>query len=360
MKRISLTSLTFPRFFLQVILAYALKLALFMGDPASTVLAASASADGVLLGGGKISSDGSYQFSFAASVGQTYPIGVSADMVNWTLLTNLVGTGQLVLVADLEAPKFQQRFYQIASPTFTNMVFIPPGTFTMGSPDSEEGRDSREGPQTVVTLTRGLWMGKFEVSQAEYLSVTGTNASVFTWDSRLPVDGPSWIMATNYCYLLTERERKAGRLPAWYSYRLPTEAEWEYACRAGTTGPFGIGDGKDLSSTQANFDGTFPYGDGAFGRYLHTTTLPGTYAPNAWGLYDMHGNEWEWCQDWYGPYPGGAVTDPTGPATGSERVLRGGGYTSAGEGCRSAKRDSRWDGHLDTINSFRVVLAPNP
>jgi formylglycine-generating enzyme required for sulfatase activity len=210
-----------------------------------------------------------------------------------------------------------------------------------------------------VTISRGFWMGKYEVSQAEYVAVIGRNDSAFQYPS-LPADSISWTLATNYCYQLTLRERAAGRLPLWYAYRLPTEAEWEYACRAGTTTPFGIGDGKSLSSTQANFDGNFPYGGAAKGRYYNFTTVCGSYAPNAWGLYDMHGNVSEWCQDWYGPYPGGKVTDPKGPATGSDYVLRGGGYDSPGQGCRSAERDSRSPDYRYLMIGFRVVLASVP
>jgi formylglycine-generating enzyme required for sulfatase activity len=206
-------------------------------------------------------------------------------------------------------------------------------------------------------LTRGYWIGKYEVTQGEYEAVMGSNPSLFHYNPTLPVDFVSWTSATNYCYKLTARERAAGKLPRGYVYRLPTEAEWEYACRAGTTTPFGVGDGISLSSTEANFDGTFPYGGAPSGRNLNQTIFVGIYAPNAWGLHDMHGNVWEWCQDWYGSYPGGAVTDPTGPETGTARVLRGGGYTSVGRGCRSAKRDSRSTSYANSIQGFRIVLA---
>lgn len=307
-----------------------------------------------------MSSEGVYHFSFEAKAGQAYPIGVSADLVYWSLLTNVVGEGGLLWVTDLEAPKFPQRFYQVGVPlTPTNMVFVRPGTFTMGSPESEASHDANEGPQTVVTLSRGFWIGKCEVSQAEFVAVMGANNSHFR-NPGLPVDGATWVMATDYCHALTERERAAGRLPTGHIYRLPTEAEWEYACRARTTTPFGIADGTSLGSAQANFDGTFPFGEAASGPFLNKTTLVGHYLPNAWGLYDMHGNVWEWCQDWYGPYPGGKATDPKGPAKGSERVLRGGGYTSLGQSCRSARRDRRSPGFANRIQGFRVVLAPNP
>lgn len=193
-----------------------------------------------------------------------------------------------------------------------NLVWIPCGTFTMGSPDSEPARYSDEGPQTRVTISRGFWMGKYEVTQGEYLAVMGSNPSYFTtqdWfgnpispDLSRPVEQVSWNDAVAYCAALTTRERSAGRLPAGYVYQLPTEAEWEYACRAGTTTPFYYG--NELRSGMANFDGRYEYPPcggvplscyNPNGILLGRTTSVGSYAPNAWGLYDMHGNVWEWC-----------------------------------------------------------------
>jgi formylglycine-generating enzyme required for sulfatase activity len=230
-----------------------------------------------------------------------------------------------------------------------------------------------------VTISRGFWMGKYEVTQAEYGDVVGGNPSYFrngttspyggsggpvTSELRHPVESVSWSDATNYCGRLTERERSAGRLPLGYVYRLPTEAEWEYACRAGTTTPFPYG--NELRSGMANFRGKYEYppcGNDPYwcynpsGIYLGRTTAAGSYAPNAWGLYDMHGNVWEWCLDWYGAYPGESVTDPQGPGTGSTRVFRGGSGFSPADYLRSASRN--WD--LADVQSmsvgFRAVLA---
>ncbi len=320
-------------------------------------LVQAATNDGEVLLHAGILSRGRFQVGFDAKTNQPYSIGVSEDLVHWTLLSNVVGKGELLWFSDFEAPKFEKRFYQITPPQLTNLVFIRPGTFLMGSPTSEVGHVKAEGPQTLVTLSRPFWIGKYEVTQEEYVAVTGTNVSWFQYDSKLPAELVSWDLATNYTARLTIRERAAGRLPAGYIYRLPTEAEWEYACRAGTTTPFGIGDGKKLSSTQANFDGNFPYGGAPSGAYVQGTIRPGTYAPNAWGIYDMHGNVWEWCQDWFGPYSGGSVTDPKGPATGTERVMRGGGYPSLAKGVRSSVRDSRRQGYADLWLGFRVVLG---
>jgi formylglycine-generating enzyme required for sulfatase activity len=269
------------------------------------------------------------------------------------------------------------RFFTVvqltAPPPFPpEMVWIPPGTFVMGSPASEAERYSDE-TQHTVTLSQGFYMGKYLVTQADYLAVVGNNPSYFTtrdWngnpipvDLNRPVEQVSWYDATNYCGRLTQQEQAAGRLPAGWVYRLPTEAEWEYACRAGTTTAFYCG--SALLSGMANFDGQYGYdasvGDiyNANGIYLDRTAAVGSYQPNAWGLYDMAGNVWEWCMDWYGAYAAGSVTDPTGPPSGSYRVGRGGSWYYYAGYCRSAFRDFDFnppDGY-DYLG-FRVVLAP--
>jgi formylglycine-generating enzyme required for sulfatase activity len=307
------------------------------------------------------SPNGPYKFSFQATAGRTYPIQYSLDLLNWSLLTNAVGAGGPLWIEDPGASLSQRRYYHIGVTLMpiTNMVFIHPGTFLMGSPDFELDRSTNEGPQTMVTLTRGFWIGKFEVTQQQIVSLTGTNNAIFVADN-LPVDFLSWNIATNYCDTLTASERAAGRIPAGYRYRLPTEAEWEYACRAGTTTAVGVGSGTSLSSAQADFDGGFPYGGAPTDVFRYSTTPGGTFAPNAWGLYDMHGNVSEWCLDYYGPYPGGAVTNPTGPSTGTNRVLRGGNYASPGKNCRSARRDNRSPTLRNFGQGFRVVLAADP
>jgi formylglycine-generating enzyme required for sulfatase activity len=237
------------------------------------------------------------------------------------------------------------------------LVWIPPGTFTMGSPAAEADRWQDEGPQTVVTLTRGFWMSKYETTQAEYQAVMKNNPSYFADDPQRPVEQVSWYDAITYCGKLTTQERAAGRLPAGYAYRLPTEAEWEYACRAGTTNATAFG--NSLSSAQANFDGNGPYNGAAQGPYIGKTTTVGSYAPNAWGLYDMQGNVWEWCRDWYAySLPGGSVVDPRGASTGSSLVDRGGSWNNDGRQCRSANRDfNSPDSRFSTLG-FRPVLAP--
>ena len=258
-------------------------------------------------------------------------------------------------------------------PPSPGVVWIPPGTFVMGSPTSEAERYSDE-VQHTVTLTKGFYMGKYPVTQGQYLAVVGSNPSYFTTqdyygnpispDLNRPVETVSWNDATNYCALLTQSDRAAGRIPSNWAYRLPTEAEREYACRAGTTTAFHFG--SAIHGGMANFYDYYEY-DAAIGDiyvanpsvpWLPRTTTVGSYAPNAFGLYDMHGNVWEWCQDWYGSYPSGAVVDPTGPASGSDRVIRGGGWLNFGGGCRSAFRDSYLPSYRDYDVGFRVVLAP--
>jgi formylglycine-generating enzyme required for sulfatase activity len=232
----------------------------------------------------------------------------------------------------------------------SNMVWIPAGQFVMGSPESEVDRESDEGPQTRVTLTRGFFMGRYEVTQGEYLSVIGDNPSYFTGDTNLPVEMVAWFEATDYCAQLTVRERTAGRLPTGWAYRLPTEAEWEYASRAGSTNCFSYGD--DPGYTQL---GNYAWYYANSGNTPHPV---GGKSPNRWGLFDLSGNVWEWCSDWYGAYLGGNVTDPLGPVSGSPRVVRGGSWYNFASHCRSAIRYSIHPTYRYYILGFRVVLAP--
>jgi formylglycine-generating enzyme required for sulfatase activity len=226
------------------------------------------------------------------------------------------------------------------------LVWIPAGSFTMGSPDNESGRYDDEGPQHKVTISKGFWMGKHEVTQEQWQAVMGRNPSKFK-GSKNPVEQVSWDGCQSYIQQLNRKVQGVG-------FRLPTEAEWEYACRAGTTTAFHYG--NDLDASLANFDGNYPYGNGRKGEYRRKTVPVGSFKPNAFGLYDMHGNVWEWCQDWYGAYPSGAVTDPAGPGAGSSRVLRGGSWLNHARGCRSAGRYNRVPGNRIFDIGFRVVL----
>ena len=245
----------------------------------------------------------------------------------------------------------------VASPKgeFTNSIgiefaSIPAGKFLMGSPLTEKERDPDE-KQHEVTLTQGFRMGVHEVTQAQYEQVMGKNPSHFK-GATLPVETVSYDDALAFCQKLSDlpAEKAAGR-----KYRLPTEAEWEYCCRAGTSTPFHFG--NELNGTQANCDGNNPYGTTKKGPYLEKTSPVGSYPANAWGLYDMHGNVWEWCQDWYGDYPKQSVTDPRGPEVGSICVLRGGGWSFVAAFCRSARRSGFDPSDRISWRGFRLALS---
>lgn len=296
--------------------------------------------------------------NITGAISNVYVVQATSDLGqsnSWTSLAfqQLTSTNHLFL--DRSRPVPEHRVYRALLQTPpTNMVFIAANTFLMGSPASEAGRNANEGPQTLVTLSRGFWIGQHEVTQGEYLAVTGTNPSEFPGDLSRPVSSVSWPDATNYCALLTERERAAGRIPVGSRYRLPTEAEWECAARAGTATRFSYGDDP---------------GNANLGQYAWTiqnsgfTVHPvGQKLPNPWGLYDMHGNVWEWTQDWLGPLPGGAVTDPQGPATNpiGWKVTRGGSFDQGDY--RSATRYF-YGNHpalKDWNLGFRVVLVTEP
>ena len=241
-----------------------------------------------------------------------------------------------------------------------DLIWIEPGTFMMSSPEDELGRKNYE-TQHEVTLTQGYWMGKFEVTQAQYEAIMETNPSYFK-GADLPVELVNWDDAMAFCAKLTEQEQAAGRLPEGYEYTLPTEAQWEYACRAGTT--TALNSGKNLTSTTEcpNVDevGWYWYNGGEenYNNGLICTHPIGQKQPNAWGLYDMHGNVWEWCLDWYGSYPSSAVTDPTGPGIGLFRVMRGGGWRNNADYCRSAAQNCYYPSSRHNFCGFRVALAP--
>ena len=236
-----------------------------------------------------------------------------------------------------------------------DMLWIEPGTFMMGSPTDELGRHNDE-TQHKVTLTQGYWLGKYEVTQAQYEAVMGTNPSEFI-GADLPVEKVSWNDAKEFCAKLTASEKAAGRLPEGYEYTLPTEAQWEYACRAGTT--TALNSGKNLSDEyecpEVDEVGWYYYNSKIDG--IRKTHPVGQKQPNAWGLYDMHGNVWEWCLDWYGDYPTTAVTDPPGPVTGEWRVIRGGRWNYFADFCRSASRYPNHPSNYDSDIGFRVSLS---
>jgi formylglycine-generating enzyme required for sulfatase activity len=249
------------------------------------------------------------------------------------------------------------------------MVLIPAGRFLMGSPDSELERYDIEGPQREVMITRPYYLGAYEVTQEQYEQIMDVNPSKFV-GAKNPVEKVSWVDANEFCNRLS---KKTDRM-----IRLPTEAEWEYACRAGTTSPFNVG--VRINTKQANFDGGGSascidkvrnpkgwlweklhvekdvYGSG---KWREIPVAVSSFAPNAWGLYDMHGNVSEWCSDWYAPYPHGPDIDPVGPALGAsdERAIRGGSWNDKASGIRSAARSAASPTVLYSTLGVRVVCV---
>jgi formylglycine-generating enzyme required for sulfatase activity len=256
-----------------------------------------------------------------------------------------------------------------APPVITNsigmkLVPIPAGKFVMGSPTTEAGREPGE-DQHEVAITKPFYLGAYPVTQGQFQKMMNKNAAFFQANHGGTLDHPAeqvrWGEALQFCRSLSAlpEEKKAGR-----TYRLPSEAEWEYACRAGTTTPCNVGD--PLSSKQANFNGNFPYGGADKGPFLGRTAKVGSYSPNAWGLYDMHGNVYQWCNDWYDPdyYKKSPRDNPKGPEqgvipTGFDSfffvVVRGGCWLDEGQACRSARRLRLQQSEPYRWTGFRVV-----
>ncbi len=239
----------------------------------------------------------------------------------------------------------------LGSDAILDMVEIPGGSFVMGSPTSEAERRDNEGPQRTVNISP-FFMGKYPVTQEQYQAVMGNNPSHFKGSlesKQLPVGEVSWGKAVKFCHKLSQKTGK--------TYRLPSEAEWEYACRAGTTTPFYFG--ETITPDLVNYDGNYPYGAAPKGLDRKQTTDVGSFPPNAFGLYDMHGNVWEWCSDkWHDNY-NGAPTDGSSWEIGTDnnRVLRGGSYIFPADYCRSARRVSFSVLSMSWSWGFRVALA---
>lgn len=252
------------------------------------------------------------------------------------------------------------------------MILITGGTFIMGSPEGEPWRENDE-RQHHVTVS-DFYLGRREVTQEEYKALTGANPSRHTRGEKLPVENVSWYDAVKFCNLKSTAE---GLTPAYAidgenvtwnrdanGYRLPTEAEWEYACRADGAGPFSIE--PSPSWTDANYYGHYPYNieqnyfdtgklDVKPGTYRGDSIPVGSFKPNAFGLYDMHGNVSEWCWDRYGAYPSAAQADPAGPEKGVARVCRGGGWNDFAKHLRSAYRSSQMPGDALRSRGFRLA-----
>lgn len=239
-------------------------------------------------------------------------------------------------------PKHGDRYSNTIGMTF---VFVGPGNFTMGSPKNEPGRSSNETRHQVM-LSKGYWLQTTEVTQAQWVLVMSDNPSHFK-GVNLPVESVSWQDVQQFIKKLNQKE---GRN---ITVRLPTEAEWEYAARAGTSTPFAFG--KCLTTKQANYIGRSPLAGCKKSKYLKKTVATGTLAANTWGFYDMHGNVHEWCQDWLGAYSPNGVTNPTGPENGRYKIIRGGSWRQAAAACRSASRNRYAPTRRSSSLGFRLA-----
>jgi formylglycine-generating enzyme required for sulfatase activity len=267
------------------------------------------------------------------------------ELLTVTFTTKTVNkTGKIVNQENHQAKYFKE---DLSNGITLEMVQIPGGSFMMGSPASEKGRTQDESPQHQVNVP-AFSMGKYVVTQEQYQQIIGKNPSSFKGAKR-PVEQVSWKNAVDFCLKLSQQ---TGR-----EYRLPSEAEWEYACRGGTTTPFHFG--ETITTELANYDGTYTYASEPKGKYLQKTTDVGSFPPNAFGLYDMHGNVWEWCQDdWHNNYID-APKDGSGwtSRSGNTKLLRGGSWFSNPENCRSAYRHYNNLGHSTYNIGFRVVCS---
>jgi formylglycine-generating enzyme required for sulfatase activity len=234
------------------------------------------------------------------------------------------------------------------------LVEIPSGRYTMGSPAAELGRNANEA-QHDVTINQAFFLGQHEVTQQEWRMAMGSNPSRFTdCGPRCPVENVTFVEVQQFLAALNAQSDKP------LVYRLPTEAEWEYACRAGTVTPFSTG--ETITTSQANYNGKQAYAKTAPGMYRERPVRAGGFASNSWGLSEMHGNVSEWVSDWYGPYPSDDSVDPTGPASGNQRVVRGGSWQSEARAARCGARASRDPGTRDAAGGFRVAgdrIAPS-
>ena len=281
----------------------------------------------------------------------------------WLPLANLRLTNGTALADDISGPVSGNKFYRAApqqsAPTNvinTNLVWVAPGTFLMGCPTNEVGREVDE-VQHPVTISRGFFVSKYLVTQGDFLAIMGYNPSYFTGvhggtDLSRPIEQVHWYAAAAYCSQLTQTEQQAGRMPTNWVYRLPTEAEWEYACRAGSTNRFSYGDDPGyVKLTNYSWNSA----NSALSTHDVAQKLP-----NALGLYDVHGDVYEWCQDWYDAYPSTLAVDPQGPANGFLRVFRGGSWAYGGQFCRSAGRYSLDPTLPQNFVGIRIVAAPSP
>lgn len=260
---------------------------------------------------------------------------------------------------------------KISSSAGLKLIPVKAGTFQMGSPKSEKGRSRDESPRQVI-LSKDFHIAETEITQKQWHLVMGTSfkdlinkqrgpvgrgANLSSTPSAIGDDEPmifvNWLDCQEFCSELTKKDLAAKIIPKGSQYSLPTEAQWEYACRAGTTTPFSSGD--IFTSELANFYGKISYGTETLGIYREKTTPVKTFPSNPWGLYDMHGNVYEWCLDWYHEKPS-ELKDPNGPSKGDGRIIRGGAWDRKATSLRSAYRYSRDPNRRAHNIGFRVVL----
>lgn len=286
---------------------------------------------------------GRYLLVWRATFANRYEVQQSSDLQTWTVVPGYPATALATMQHTPVVAEAQTRFYRVREV----MIWCRRGTFTLGSRAGEPGHWPDEAPRTSVQVMGAFWLGKQEVTQQEYAALMGTNPSRYQGDPRRPVENVSWFEAVAYAAELTARERAAGRLPDGYEYRLPTEAQWEFACRAGTTTQYCFGDDVARLEDHAWFT-----------RNSSGRAQPvGRKSPNPFGLFDMHGNAREWCHDWYdgAAYAAAPAVDPLGPDTGSGRVLRGGNWFNKGTYLRSAYRYDFPPTYRSSRFGFRVV-----
>jgi formylglycine-generating enzyme required for sulfatase activity len=238
------------------------------------------------------------------------------------------------------------RRYTLASGVAMDFVWVPSGTFAMGSPSTEAGRYGDDGPQHEVMITRGFWLGRTELTQGQWQVVMGTTPWVGQYGVQENADHPAVYISWEDVQELVDRLNQSAGAGV---YRLPTEAEWEYACRAGTTTRWSFGDDEAQLGNYAWYEANAWNAGRRYGQPV------GMKLPNPWGLYDLHGNMWEWCQDWRGSYSSDAQTDPQGPASGSYRVLRGGAINYSARDTRSASRFSNAPSDRNLYISARLL-----
>jgi len=271
----------------------------------------------------------------------------------WAACLDVDNDGKIGLKEAIYALQIAAGMDVTAADTVTNslgqtFIAIAPGTFMMGSPAEEAGR---EGDETLheVTLKQKFYMMTTEVTQGQWQTLMGTNPSANNaCGSDCPVENVSWEDTQSFISVINALNEG--------TYRLPTEAEWEYACRAGSSTAFANG---DITQTQCEIDPSLNVMGWYCGNSNYQTHPAAQKQANPWGLYDMHGNVWEWCLDWSENYPEGSVTDPTGPQTGLYKVARGGSYGDHARGCRSAERNCQWPTHTHARYGFRLVMEAN-